>query len=166
MNKEAYEKTISFFYHNKTAYNLLKITYTFLPLVMFIAYPVLLIYKVFTAGFGHELLRLTLVPLGVLVLVTILRRLINAERPYERYGTQSVFSKQTKGQSMPSRHTASSFIIAMAFMYISMPLGIIGLVMVLLIALSRIFAGVHFIRDVIAGAVISAAAGIVFFFII
>ena len=160
------KKSSVFFLQNKTAYNLLKIIYKFLPLVMFITYPALLIYKFFTAGFGNELLRLTLVPLGVLILTNTLRQLINAERPYERYGTPSVFNKQTKGKSMPSRHTASAFVIAMAFMYVSIPFGIIGLAVALLIALSRIFAGAHFIRDVLIGAGISVIAGIIFFYIV
>ena len=166
MNKKRYEKTVRFFSQNKTAYNLLKIIYKFLPFVMFVAYPALLIYKFFTAGFGEKTLRLTLVPLGVLIFVTLLRKLINSERPYERYGTPSVFNKQTIGESMPSRHTASAFVIAMAFIYVNLPLGIIGLAVALLIALSRIFAGAHFIRDVLIGAGISILAGIIFLYIV
>lgn len=67
---------------------------------------------------------------------------------------------------MPSRHTACAFIIAMAFMYVSIPLGIAYLIISTLIMISRVLAGVHFISDVIAGMAISLLYGYFSFFII
>lgn len=67
---------------------------------------------------------------------------------------------------MPSRHTACAFIIAMTFMYVSIPLGIAYLIISALIMISRVLAGVHFISDVIAGMAISLLYGYFSFFII
>ena len=92
--------------------------------------------------------------------------IVNEQRPYERYGKPSVFNKTTKGKSFPSRHTASAFIIAMAFMYESTPLGIAAMVISLLIEISRILSGAHYIHDVVAGMAFSVIAGYVFFFLI
>lgn len=110
--------------------------------------------------------KLLLVPAGVFAFVSVLRKLINEKRPYEKYGIPSVFNKTTKGQSMPSRHTASAFIIAMAILYVNFDLGVTALSVSFLIALSRILAGVHFMRDVFAGAGISILCGIIFIFLL
>lgn len=98
--------------------------------------------------------------------VTFFRKIFNRPRPYEKFATTSVFGKNKKGESMPSRHTACAFIIAMAFMYVSIPLGIAYLIISTLIMISRVLAGVHFISDVIAGMAISLLYGYFSFFII
>ena len=165
MNRKIFEKNVRFFTENKTARNILHFIYNVLPLLMFVAYPTLLVHAVFLHQ-PNELLRLVLVPLCVFVGVTVLRVIVNEQRPYERYGKPSVFNKATKGKSFPSRHTASAFIIAMAFLYVKIPLGIIALVVALLIEISRILAGAHYIHDVVGGAVISLLCGWIFFFLI
>ena len=104
-------------------------------------------------------------PFFTLAVVTVVRRLINAERPYERYGIPSVFDKKTVRQSLPSRHTASAFIIAMSFWYIFPPLGIAAMVVSVLIALSRVLSGAHFIRDVLVAAGTSILIGWVVYFL-
>lgn len=164
MNRKIFEWNVRFFTENKTARTILEIIYKFLPLLMFIAYPALLVYAFFVKR--DELPRLILVPLGTFVFVTVLRVIVNEQRPYERYGKPSVFNKQTKGKSFPSRHTASAFIIAMTFWYVSVPLGIAATVVALLIEVSRIQAGAHYIHDVVAGAAISILSGVLFFFIL
>lgn len=142
----------------------LKIIYKLLPLFIFIAYPILLFYCFFWQN--ENFLKILIVPASVFVFVSILRKLINETRPYEKYGFDSLFGKTTKGQSMPSRHTASAFIIAMAFLYVDLDLGITILSLSTIIMTSRILAGVHYIRDVLVGAGISILCGYVFFFLI
>ena len=75
-------------------------------------------------------------------------------------------SKSTKGKSCPSRHTACAVIIALACMYISLPFGIVMMIIALLIAASRPVMGVHFPLDVVFGAVLSLAVGVVGFRVI
>lgn len=164
MNRKIFERNVRFFSKNHVARYTLFFIYKVLPMLMFFAYPALLLNSFFYTR--EAMLKLILVPLGVFVLVTVLRVVINEQRPYERYGKPSVFRKETVGKSFPSRHTASAFIIAMAFLYVSVPLGIIALVISLLIELSRILAGAHYTHDVAAGMLISLIAGYVFFFLI
>ena len=72
-----YERTVRFFKENKTANTLLFIAYKVLPYLLFIAYPLLLLIEFFKMGFGVEWLKLVLIPLGTLILATVLRKIIN-----------------------------------------------------------------------------------------
>ena len=164
ITRNLYEKITRLFSQNKYFKLTLAIIYKFLPLVLFVGYPILILYVFFTQR--SEIFKVVLVPLFVLIFVSVFRKLLNFKRPYEVYGIPSVFNKQTKGESFPSRHTASAFIIAMTFLYIDFDLGVTALSMAILIGLSRVLAGAHFIRDVLAGMAISILAGSIFLFII
>ena len=128
-NRRIFTRYVRFFNKHQAARYTLHFVYKVMPLLMFFAYPALLVYAFFYMR--DDVLKLTLVPLGVFVAVTILRVVVNEKRPYERYGIPSVFRKTTKGKSFPSRHTASAFIIAMAFLYADVPLGIAALTVAL-----------------------------------
>ena len=164
ITEKNYKRIIQFFKERNFACNALKFCYRFLSLLLFIGYPALIVYVFFSNPF--DLFKIILVPLGVFLLVTVLRKVINEQRPYEKYSTPSLFGKTTKGQSMPSRHTASAFIISLAIFYVNAELGIAALTVSFLITLSRVLAGVHFIRDVVVSILLSVTAGTLFFFII
>lgn len=164
MNEKIFFWNVRLFTKYKTARYILRFVYKLLPMVMLVAYPVLLVHVYFTDL--QSLPKLVLVPMHVFLGVTLLRVIIDEQRPYERFDTPSVFHKTTKGKSFPSRHTASAFIIAMAFLYVNFWWGMIAMLIALLIELSRIMAGAHYIHDVMAGMAISIVAGWIFMFII
>lgn len=164
MNRNKYEIITSFFKNNKAANTALKIIYKYLPLLIFILYPIGILWVFFKQS--EIFFQFVLVPLGVFLMVTALRKLINEQRPYEKYGIEPVFAKNTKGKSMPSRHTASAFIISMAMLRINLYLGIGFLTVSFIIMLSRVLAGVHYVRDVFVGMTISIVIGYVFLFLI
>ncbi len=165
MTKHRYMKLKEWFLNHKTALRILEILYKLLPIVMIVAVPVVLAIKAFS-GFDRELIRMIIVPLAVLIEVTVLRKIIKKPRPYEKYNTEPVIKREGKGESFPSRHTASAFIIAMCCIPVSLCLTIVLSVVALMIALSRVLSGVHYISDVVAGAVISIVTGIIFFVIL
>ncbi len=166
MKGENYRELSTYFSQTKTRSNTIKALHDVLPLVMYIFYPVQMIALGITEGFGSEhFLRFTLVPLCTLIIVTVLRAIINAKRPYEVYDYTPAVAKNTKGKSFPSRHTVCAFIIAMAFLYISPKLGVIMLLLAAAIGVTRVLSGVHFIRDVIGGAAIGVGVGVLAFFI-
>lgn len=164
ISTETYKSIVDFFKRNKPCNTVLKLCYNFLPLIMFVSYGILIVFMFFSDI--KIFARITLSPLTVFAIVTFFRKIFNRPRPYEKFATTSVFGKNKKGESMPSRHTACAFIIAMAFMYVSIPLGIAYLIISTLIMISRVLAGVHFISDVIAGMAISLLYGYLSFFII
>ena len=103
--------------------------------------------------------RVTVVPLISLLLVTLLRIWIDRPRPYERYVFDPLLAHR-QGQSFPSRHTASAVSIGLACVYVQPVFGAVMLFMALLIAGSRVVAGVHDFWDVAAGAGISLCIGL------
>ncbi len=167
MTKTAYDKIEKFFISHRKFLKTLKILYKYIPLIVFIAYPVMLIILLFQYGiFSTEFLKVLLVPFCTFIAVTLLRYYLNFQRPYEKYQINPLIIKLTKGQSFPSRHSTSIFIIAMANLYINVYIGIVFLTLGIIICITRVIAGVHFIKDVITGALFSIFIGIVFFFMI
>ena len=74
--------------------------------------------------------KLILTPFTSFILVSVIRKCIDAKRPYEKYNIKPLFVKDTKGESMPSRHVFSITIIAMCWLIcISVPVGIILLML-------------------------------------
>lgn len=167
MTKSTYDKIEAYFKQHKGMLKLLKFTYKYVPLVVFIAYPLMVIILLFTKGITSvEFLKVFFVPFGTFVVVTIARKLFNFQRPYEKYDIHPLIQKNKQGQSFPSRHSVSIFIIAMAYTYINVYVGIVFILLGIVIGVTRVLAGVHFIRDVFAGAVISILIGTIFLFLI
>ena len=86
---------------------------------------------------------------------SIFRKCYNRPRPYE--GNDAIIpliSKDKKGQSFPSRHALSAAVIASACFYVYVPLGIIIAVISVVIAITRVIAGVHYPSDAAGGLII------------
>lgn len=177
MKKQNYQNIQNWFARHSTAFTWFRRRYSLFPFLLFIAYALLLaVYLFFAIGelvntppeeykVLHDFLKITGIPAIVFFGITIFRKLYNAKRPYEVYPIAPLIKKNKQGQSFPSRHTASAFIIAMAFLYINIPSGCVMLLLSLCIAVMRVLAGVHFIKDVAAAGLISIFAGILFFVI-
>lgn len=167
MTEKSYLSVQNFFINHKFSFNLLNILYKYLPALVFIVYPIFLTVYGFLKGFlSLDFLKVFLLPLTVFIFVTIFRKLLNFKRPYEKFNFPPLIPKDKKGQSFPSRHVTSAFIISMAFLYVNTILGITFLIISALIALTRLLAGVHFIKDVIIAAIFSIIVGYIFLFII
>lgn len=95
------------------------------------------------------------------LLVSIFRKLFDRQRPYEKFGELPVIPKDKRGNSFPSRHVFSAFVIAMAFLYVQPVLGIIFFLVSFAIAVFRVIGGVHYPSDVIVGAVAGILCGFV-----
>ncbi len=134
-----------------------EISVKLLPGLVYVAYPLLAAYLLVWKR--TMLLRGILVPAIGFLLVTVLRAAINAPRPYESMGIPAITPKETKGKSFPSRHAACGAVIAVTAVFTAPPLGWVLLAVSLLIAASRVMAGVHFIKDVLAGWCMGALVG-------
>lgn len=91
--------------------------------------------------------------------VSILRRKIDAKRPYEVYSFYERKPKGRAGASFPSRHVFSAFVIGVAIIPHNLMLGLAALAMGVAIAVIRVLLGIHFIKDVAAGALIGTLSG-------
>ncbi len=132
--------------------------------IVYISFLVLLVYLALHRD--KVMVKIVMVTGISFVLVSVIRHFINAERPYTKYGFIPLVPKEKKGDSMPSRHVFSAFVIGMAFLHMNIALGIIILIIGCLMAVIRVIVGVHFPRDVIAGAVIGILSGIIGFYLI
>lgn len=119
----------------------------YIPIITFIIYPSLIIYLLYTKN--NLLLETIWKPLTSFLVVTIFRKIINRKRPYESMDINPLV-KHKQGESFPSRHTVSAFAIAFACLKVSLPFGIIMLILAIIVSGSRILCGVHYISDVLS----------------
>ena len=109
----------------------------------------------------RELAVLMLVPAVSFAACSVIRAKIHAKRPYEIYGFVPLVAKDTKEKSFPSRHVFSIFVIGTSIIWINFWLGVLLSVAGVVLAWLRVCIGVHFPRDVIAGAVFGMLCGFV-----
>ena len=83
----------------------------------------------------------------------------DAPRPYECCAIAPLIARDGAGKSFPSRHTFSAFAIAASWFAASVPVAVVLLVAAGVLAVCRVLGGVHFPRDVVAGAFIGSATG-------
>lgn len=160
--KNFYEKIHAFF-SKDTPFKILKFVYKKIPMFMAVSYLALLCFLAVT--WDIKFILAVLIPAFVFLSVTFFRKLFNFPRPYEKMKLPPLIHKDKKGESFPSRHCACAFVIAGAFLYVNIYLGIIYTVLALIVGLSRIFAGVHFVRDVLSSILYSCALSSLFFII-
>ena len=135
----------------------------FMTVVMPMIYLTLLATTYLQQGLGKQVGIYLFIPASGFVILSFLRKKINAPRPYEVWETVPLFDRDSPGQSMPSRHVFSATIISMACLYASLSVGIILLVLSALLGLVRVLGGVHYPKDVVVGYICGLAWGVLFF---
>ena len=135
----------------------------FMTVVMPIVYLTLLTTIYFREGFGKQVLIYVFIPASGFVILSFLRKKINAPRPYEVWEIIPLLDRDSPGQSMPSRHVFSATIISMACLHASLSVGVILLVLSALLGLVRVLGGVHYSKDVVVGYICGLAWGVIFF---
>lgn len=106
-------------------------------------------------------LALTISSIIQVLLQVIAKRIFNRERPYEKYDDISHAMAPPDKFSFPSGHTAGAFTIAFVFYYFFPILFVPMLVIASLIAFSRIYLGLHYPSDVLAGILIGLIGAII-----
>jgi len=154
VTKEQYKALTNYIKNHQILYRLLAVCYKYIPLIMGIIYVISGLYVIF---FRHDqLMRFILIPLLTFAAVSLLRRLINRERPYDQFNLPPLFEyKAGKGRSFPSRHTASALIIAMACSYFNGTIGAVMIFFAVIVGMTRVLSGMHYFTDVLGAALLT-----------
>ena len=143
--------------------SLLRTFNRFMTVVMPIVYLTLLATVYFREGFGKQVLIYVFIPASGFVILSLLRKKINAPRPYEEWDIKPLLDRDSPGQSMPSRHVFSASIISMACLHASLSVGVILLILSVFLGLVRVLGGVHYPKDVLVGYICGLVWGVIFF---
>ena len=143
--------------------SLLRTFNRFMTVVMPMIYLTLLAITYLQEGLGKQVLMYVFIPASGFVILSFLRKKINAPRPYEEWTIKPLLDRDSPGQSMPSRHVFSATIISMACLHASLSVGVILLVLSALLGLVRVSGGVHYPKDVVVGYICALVWGVIFF---
>ena len=143
--------------------SLLRTFNRFMTVVMPMIYLTLLATTYLQEGLGKQVLIYVFIPASGFVILSFLRKKINAPRPYEVWEIIPLLDRDSPGQSMPSRHVFSATIISMACLHASLTMGMICLTLSALLGLVRVLGGVHFPKDVLVGYICALVWGVIFF---
>ncbi len=165
LKKQKYRERMAFITERSSLQKLLCYANLVLAGSVYIAYPVLL--GVLLVHKDSILARAIMVPLDSFIILSVIRGFINRRRPYELYECAPAIHKDKKGKSFPSRHVFSVFVIATTFLGVGFTLaGVILFLVGVCLAAVRVYCGVHFLSDVIAGAVAGVLSGVIGFWIL
>ena len=143
--------------------SLLRTFNRFMTVVMPMIYLTLLATTYLQQGLGKQVGIYLFIPASGFVILSFLRKKINAPRPYEVWEIVPLLDRDSPGQSMPSRHVFSATIISMACLHASLSVGVILLVFSALLGLVRVLGRVHFPKDVVIGYICGLVWGVIFF---
>ena len=149
--------------NNPLFLSLLRTFNRFMTVVMPIVYLTLLVATYFQEGLGKQVLMYVFIPASGFVILSLLRKKINAPRPYEEWDIKPLLDRDSPGQSMPSRHVFSATIISMACLHASLTMGMICLTLSAFLGLVRVLGGVHYSKDVVVGYICALVWGVIFF---
>ena len=143
--------------------SLLRTFNRFMTIVMPMIYLTLLAITYLQQGLGKQVGIYLFIPASGFVILSFLRKKINAPRPYEEWTIKPLLDRDSPGQSMPSRHVFSATIISMACLHASLSVGVILLVSSAFLGLVRVLGGVHYPKDVLVGYIYGLVWGVIFF---
>ena len=143
--------------------SLLRAFNRFMTVVMPMIYLTLLATTYLQQGLGKQVGIYLFIPASGFVILSFLRKKINAPRPYEVWEIVPLLDRDSPGQSMPSRHVFSATIISMACLHASLTMGMICLTLSAFLGLVRVLGGVHFPKDVLVGYICGLVWGVLFF---
>ena len=144
---------------NKFLLTMFKLLYYGLPIITAAAYIVYVVHRYRAYG-KRTLLKTVGVPAAAYIGLSFFRRLVNFKRPYEKFDYVPILGADKKGKSMPSRHTFSAGVIGAVIASDYPMLAPFAWVMMVLVAFTRLIAGVHHIRDLAVSVGLSFAVRI------
>lgn len=161
MTAEKYENMLKSV-EEKRLVGIIKTSSRLATLTVYILYPSVLVFLMLTKS--PNLVKTVLVPMISFLAVSFARKLINRQRPYEKFCVAPLSERKRTGLSMPSRHTFSAFVIGTVTLFVIPVIGIVSATCGVIIAVSRILLGLHYPSDVAVGALIGIVFGLTVLF--
>jgi len=153
-----YQLNIKLFYLINSHYN--PIFDIVMPFISKTLYPVIaittLIILIKNRQFGIKLIYAIIL---ASVILLSLKYSVNEPRPYLVLDNIHLLANEGCEPSFPSGHATLSFTLATSLIHYSKKIGIIFLIWAIIVAYSRVYIGVHYPFDVIAGMIIGIACG-------
>ena len=103
-----------------------------------------------------------LAALALVLLVNnmLLKNIVDRQRPFEVISDLNMLVAEPAGASFPSGHTAGAFAACwLLYKYLPKKYGLTLLVLGTLMGFSRMYVGVHYLSDVLAGAAVGCLCG-------
>jgi membrane-associated phospholipid phosphatase len=97
------------------------------------------------------------------MVVELLKFLVHRSRPFIRLTQTRIIGGRAIGQSFPSGHTSQAFLLAtLTAQHFALNIWIVFLLyaIALLVGITRMYVGAHYPRDVVAGAILGSAWGL------
>lgn len=104
---------------------------------------------------------LTITSVLQVLLQTIIKHIFVRQRPYVRFNEISMVVSPPDKFSFPSGHTAGAFTIAFVLYYFCPIFFIPMLILAVCIAFSRIYLGLHYPSDIIAGIILGFVSALI-----
>jgi membrane-associated phospholipid phosphatase len=104
--------------------------------------------------------------LGILTLglvVGLMKILIHRTRPYIKLKNIRIVGSRASGRSFPSGHTSQSFFMATLLLHyynVNVYIWLVLYAIAMLVGITRIYVGMHYPRDVLGGAILGTAWGL------
>ncbi len=98
------------------------------------------------------------------LMIEIMKLFIRRVRPYIKLKKIRIVGSKASGRSFPSGHTGQAFFLAsliVHYYHVNIYLWILLYATALLVGITRIYVGMHYPRDVLAGAILGTAWGII-----
>lgn len=88
----------------------------------------------------------------------LLSALVDRPRPFLAHVDVALLISPPLHTSFPSGHAAAAFAIASALFYANHRIGIVAVLIAIFVAFGRVAVGVHYVTDIIGGAILGAAS--------
>lgn len=157
--QQFYQQLSRLFFQHPWWQRLLVILNSLIVLIMYCAYLSLLVWQLLGAHSIRAFASDVLIPGLGFGFLSIVRRWLNMQRPYEKWAIQPLIPRDGQGESMPSRHVFSAMTIALCVGQVNVIGGACLIFLACLLAVIRVIGGVHYPRDVIVGVLAGLVCG-------